>query len=479
MNQYDYLKDKLHDYKVKVDKEKLWRETSHAIPQRRKKRILLFFFFTGLVLSSAWIGYSHTASSKALSMITNNNRNESGEVNQKQFEHQSIVSSTLAMETGIQKPHKAETGIPSKRNKKSNTIMQASYPVAMTDGTDNHSSDPQVFQSANKDFSKISSLTKMNDIILHHMPTIQEETILNAEKITIATTSPEPLIEDTPHLREKSMDPMAVLQSPISPIYATLNFTDDESHHVPIIPSDSHKKRISFQVMSAIGFSTLAIKAHNSESKELADLYKHSVKNLENISVAISGKLPVSNTFSLEAGLGYNQWTVETKQQITSYNHSTREGVTNIIIDENGVQQSVTGTVNAVQVVHKNLIRYTQFNSLAAEATLHKILWCKNRMTLSAYVKGSLVFNDHIKGSAYNAEGELTKFSNSDNPFETQSSFRIGGGIKINYPINRYLFINGTIGYHPVKYNIQLSQQQIGWTHSIIQGDLGMSYRFK
>ena len=62
MNQYDQFKDKLHDYKVKVDKEKLWQQTAHAIPQRKRRRMMLFFLLGSLGTASLWYGFIHNHS---------------------------------------------------------------------------------------------------------------------------------------------------------------------------------------------------------------------------------------------------------------------------------------------------------------------------------------------------------------------------------------------------------------------------------
>ena len=54
MNQYDHLKNKLHHYKVDIDKEKLWENTSHAIPRKKRRGAVLIMLFAGL-LFSGWI----------------------------------------------------------------------------------------------------------------------------------------------------------------------------------------------------------------------------------------------------------------------------------------------------------------------------------------------------------------------------------------------------------------------------------------
>src|SRR5687768_5930984 len=57
MNQYDHLKNKLHDYKVEIDKEKLWKNTSHAIPQRKRRLAIPVIMLAALAIS-AWLMYS-------------------------------------------------------------------------------------------------------------------------------------------------------------------------------------------------------------------------------------------------------------------------------------------------------------------------------------------------------------------------------------------------------------------------------------
>ena len=57
MNQYDHLKNKFRDYKVDIDKDKLWKNTSHAIPKRKRRAVPLIVLLAGLILSG-WLLYS-------------------------------------------------------------------------------------------------------------------------------------------------------------------------------------------------------------------------------------------------------------------------------------------------------------------------------------------------------------------------------------------------------------------------------------
>ena len=67
MNQYDHIRKNLKDFNVPIDKDKLWANTAHAIPQKRKKRGAFFLLLGGaLLISSAVTFYALSNSEKTI-----------------------------------------------------------------------------------------------------------------------------------------------------------------------------------------------------------------------------------------------------------------------------------------------------------------------------------------------------------------------------------------------------------------------------
>ncbi|MBK9103780.1 MAG: hypothetical protein IPL92_04250 [Saprospiraceae bacterium] len=71
MNQYDHIRKNLKEYTVHVDKDKLWANTAHAIPQKRKRRGAFFLLFAGILLMGS--GITRYALSGAENNAQNNN----------------------------------------------------------------------------------------------------------------------------------------------------------------------------------------------------------------------------------------------------------------------------------------------------------------------------------------------------------------------------------------------------------------------
>ena len=486
MNQYDQFKDKLHDYKVKVDKEKLWQNTSHAIPQKRRRRIILLFFM-GMILVSGLIGYSIRTPSTSPTI---------SQVNQLE---------PITTKEPIYENMAAEANSTTSGNTNSYITSASQEPQKHDDSVESFKTSNVSNRSLEQSFTKESIIEKkeVKGIKAHNPEPLNEQLPVSHEMQTLVSLpvannrdlSKDELVRDepgiTPGLEENiSSQPSlasTAVRSYIAPIFSipaldvplslSINEKPQDKVSHSITPADPPSKMISFSVLAAVGLSSLDFKALNNEAKETTSLFNQHVRSLEHYSLEVAGRMPLSQGLTVQADLGWSHWTTETQNELTTYQSFTREGVSNIVIDENGVQQPVLGLVNGTRVIHTSQFRYTQYQTMDAGLSLYKNLWHKNRILIDVYGKGNVVLFDHTSGSTYNNEGELVKFSEKDSPFKIKYSFGIGAGLNMRYMLCRHMQIEATLGYQPTKYLWQQNQQQIDMTHSTLHGHLGMRYQ--
>jgi hypothetical protein len=487
MNQYDYLKDKLQDYQVKADKDKIWKATAHAIPQRRR-RVMLFLFCLGSLAGLGLLGYELSFPSPITSFAMENN--QPGMVVPSEHHTPGSTQAVIFQQPGNQTTNEAllesaalsstttktksiisnQFGEPQKTNLHSNAKTTA-HPAESKSNLVVHALTIADQSTTNTPLDRVHT-DQNNNVILHSNA---DDGTGKRETGSIEATS---LTHSISKDHKRSiMDATDALSTEDNVIADALQSVVLSNPGVPVIPANRTRKPIVFSAMAAIGISTLDIKALNSETEETTALFNQSGRSLEHLSVDFAGTFPLSDLVFVEAKLGWNQWTIETQQQVTTHEPITRESIAEVIIDEQGVQHPVMGMVNGIQVTNTQMVRYTQFQTIAANFSLHAELWHHHRTSIDAYLAGSVKLYDNINGSAYNSEGVLARFTKDSNPFKRTSAVSYGGGLQLNYKINPHVQVNGSLGYQPVSYLWRQDQQQIRLTHSRIRGNLGLIYQ--
>jgi hypothetical protein len=490
MNQYDYLKDKLQDYQVKADKDKIWKGAAHAIPQRRKRR-MLFLFCLGSLAGLGIVGYEISHPSSITSFTGINQQPVHASSNEY---HASLAPEAADFTTTITQPANQLIHKPLIGNAASTSSTSSKQNIISNQLGKPQKTKPGIYAETNAQSSPATSNVVNNELTIASQSTVSTPLPINpADQRIVFNLTAKPgdavdqqatgTAEVTPmapsmandHPRS-TMDATEALPNNDEAIADKLEAVNASNPNVPIIPAKRQSKPILFSAIAAIGLSSFDVEPLNSQSDEAAALFNQSVRSLEHVSVGVAGRLPLSNVFAVETKLGWNQWTTETQQGVTTHEPILREAITEIIIDEQGTQHPVMGVVNGTQVTHTQMIRFTQFQTVTAGFSLHATVFRKHRLFVDAFAEGSLVLSNSAAGSVFNAEGVLTRFSTSGNPFKLTSAFLYGGGLQLNYQISPHLRISGSLGCQPVHYRWQQEKQQIRMTHSRIRGAVGMSY---
>ena len=503
MNQYDQFKDKLHDYKVEIDKEKLWEQTAHAIPQRKRRRMILFLLAGTIGMASLWLVYSNYRAGMQTPFAA-------GDIQvANQFVHEgpaqtdeAILTAAEAEPVKTDKPQKTNPTLqavgkvnelhdrhtPSSRTRlAANAHSQVDQAVSADDGTKQiTSSSTMELQAANPVVVDVVSIaegvakTKREDA----GKTPDEYANEISDLFKSSTSVNQPMEVEDVSTKEatdgsivREINP-ATVPLPGSELPVKLLSNESSETIVPVMPANRIRKPVSFSLLAAAGISSFSIRPLNDESTAAAALLEQHVRSLEHLSVDLTASLPLANNLSVETSVGWNRWTTETKQQTTVYTPFEREGVTSIRIDEYGVSHPVNGLVQGTHISHKQLTRFTRYYTTDVSLGMRQSLWRKNRFHVDAMAEGSLVLFDQASGSTLDREGVMWKFTPKENPFALKSRISAGASLQLNYNINPHLSVSSSFEYHPVNYQLQQGEQQTEWKHSEFRGHLGMKYQY-
>ena len=497
MNQYDHLKKNLRDYKVEVDKEKLWKNTSHAIPQRRKKRAALFLLSSAIMLGA--IGYTYYNRMPALP-------------DQTRVTEKTSVDIIPAASTQV-----AEI-IPAESNPVKNKITEDRIKPTPSNHITSGASTPGA-----------SNVTPKTTRVISHHETFTSASKRAEEQIEIPKDVQEPslmihVVGETakPSSNEENTRPMSVTTEGMATV--TIHDNDDfrgEAHNLHedeiaeahkdelwlnpsleavaflainleglpveartgvtgslnprVSPAEAHHLS-SIQVIQGIGLTTMSIQSLDPESIELAAQLSRTHESLESFSTTVSGNLKLPLGFSVDAGIQYNQLNTKMQHAWTTTERYTREGIAQIIIDQHGLQESVTGNVGVTKYTHIQSTRFTSHENIDLVASLRKTLWNYRRSSLDVFMKGGYNLSYRANGSLLNKDGSVEKFSASDNPYSRSSPFVYGAGLQFQYRISPRLYVNTSMDYQRINYLYQPKDQKVEFRFATYNAAIGIGY---
>ncbi len=489
MNQYDKLKSKFNKYKVDIDKDKLWKNTSHAIPKRKRRPVAFIMVFAGLVFSG-WLLYSASlwplsASRSSLNSTQNINpdsptqnlqgypsgnpdEGKESQINTIELSSSKLsgsVTKLVSQKNALAPDHESKTKTESetiflKNAKEQNEMNQR---VALVNsGMHNHNSLPPL----NK--TEIEKIEKQNIQGFKNVNPDQKDRSLSLQhqaENDLKTSIPEVDI------------PVDFLFAAVSQIPITTNTVAAPATQANIQPLKG-KWLQSIQMVQAIGFSSIQIHALKPETAESAAQLEEKMRSLEILSTTATASFRLPEGFSLEAG---TQWT----RLSTVIDHTweineriAQEGITAIIIDEHGVQQPVIGSTDVTHTTHYHAKRYSEHQDIDVVLALHKEIWNAHRLSLNAFVKGAYLLSYQAKGTILTAGDELIGFSKDENPFKRNILFALGGGVQINYHLRPHLNFTGSLTFDQHSYQYKDPILPIRFQHSGFSAGIGIGYIF-
>ena len=475
MNQYDQLKNNLHNYKVEIDKDKLWKNTFHAIPQRKRRRAVPILLFAGLVISG-WLLYSSSilplSESHSLLHATEKNnhdhiaQNLPGTLSANQVELKVSRNNTIEVLSSAlsRSDHNSEQKAGGK-----NTFLKVTrkpveiIPIAPLANTAMKND----ISTAVPGNTETESIGRYNGQTVDHQFPAQQE---GSPTIIYQTEN------DFSKSDRVVNGPVDYLFKEVSPIPITINSVVATSSHRPIIRSQKDQFLQSFQMVQAVGISTMKIHSPTPEGDQLASQLEQKIRSLEILSTSATAMFSLPKEFSLETGLQLTRLSTVLGHEWETSERIELEGVTTIIIDENGVPQSIRGNTDVTRTTHYHTTRFTEHKQIDVVLALHGVIWNAQRLSLSAFVKAAYNLSYQATGTIFTHNDELIGFSKDDNPFRRNSPFTIAGGIQMNYRLNPHLNLTCNLTFDQFRYQFKDSTIPVQFRHSGLSFGLGLGY---
>ena len=471
MKQYDLLKKNLRGYKVEVDKEKLWQQTVHAIPQKKKRRPIVIPFLFGALLLSGGFTYYYFIGSNQLE------KNHPSKFTLSSAENTSLASNQI--DYSITNKQKEKTNINYKENleQSENSHSQVnprnfSSRDKLSEG--NSSSDSpnkaQTFQSSPGNHEQNEKTIKSES---NHSLQLNSDPPTFTNEVSRVEVDTKSAILTSPESLQWSTTPIDAL-----PLSSLANKHDPEIKSINnsiITPGSPYKNVFSMAILQGLGFSNLSYDAGNPQAEAMQDFLSQATRSLESVSTTVRGNIQFTKGFMVSAGFAFRRLITETIYQNTITERMEQEGTSTIIIDELGQQHLVSGNIGTTHLLETEHTRYSTHQKVDIELALHKRIFGFRRTTVNGYLKAGVNVHYAVEGSAFTSEYELVRFQDMDNPYSLSSPLTFGGGLDVEYRLSPRWLLLGTAGIDQLKIHHQ-DYNQLQWRHTIYSLSLGVGY---
>ncbi|HZV69004.1 MAG TPA: hypothetical protein VFG10_05645 [Saprospiraceae bacterium] len=491
MKQYDPIRKKLTDFKVEVDKNKLWEQTSFAIPQKKKRRVLPIILLTGSILLGAGYIYHESISIEqpGNKSISNPAPAQPSFATQPTTSTQPTLASNNEIQENLHKDNSSTLNISSSNNSNNNQAKKST-----STGNIKTASSGKTIQHKEQNNNRSNSTSVIVDktdqeFIIKNTPPLSDQT--SAVKNITEAIVENPLAKHEILSNQNQVDNQTedlITASREDGIYALVNIlplqgvksSPDENNLSPemlnSIQPAKHKNTIMLSLVQGIGFSTMDLTTSDPELNLFREKWKPNLRSLEVISTSLHGSLQIGRSIHLGAGLQYSQLTSQLDYTHTITERITGEGITTIIIDENGHQQSVTGNAGITRERLVNSSRYTYHTKLDLESKISIHLYNRKGIHINAWMKGGINLHYAAKGSTFDTNNDVIKFSAPENPFSLSSPFTYGGGFESELRLNKHWILMGRIAYDRFAYDHMLFHKKLQSHHEIFSLSVGFGY---
>ncbi len=477
MNQYDPIRKNLREYSVPVDKEKLWANTSHAIPKKRKRRGVFFWLLGAALLAGSGIMYN--AFSPSMSQVQGNEINTSTPATKQTPVTNKILNGkdvTAPLSVGkpasISKnesdhssakiiPKSSSTHVPAAKIK---TTSKEVHNLEKA-GTNKISTPIDLTQQENElmidDLSTNAHLEyNLNDHIESGAET--SNVFPSAENSILHASTEFSQTEEIPTLSLTGLDVLARELSMANPV------------KVPV----KKNKNITLSVMQGYGLSSMDMSATDEEWQPVVSEWQGKIKSLENIETNIEATIRLPKGIQVGVGMQYSILTTQMEYQQTTSEDFKEEGIIAIVIDEDDSQHNLYGDVDVNRQTIIQSTRFTTHNRLNLVSIVSVPVLRSYRSETGIWIKAGYNLSYKSEGTTFSPDGEPLKFSSEDSPYTLQSPFIFVAGIGTSYRINTHWMLNAKAGYEPLWYTHGLYNDQIEFHHSIFSLSLGAGYTF-
>ena len=476
MNQYDPIRKNLREFSVPIDKEKLWANTSHAIPKKRKKRGIFFWLLGAAILAGSGILYNtftpSTSSVAENEIHTSTTAHMTSPVTNETTNNKNLNAS-VTPETPLSIPQSLRDSRSTKTKLNGTSTHRSASETKTTLKPVNHS------ENANTSF-----VTNLIGSSQHEM----DEVTIDPSSVEIPTNTTngymdgaETLIEATSARipsSQPSTEPAKTDEISTLPIDALDIISRELTMSDPVKVPVKKKNNFTVSLIQGYGLSSMDMSANTEELQPVITEWQGKIKSLENIETNIEATIRLPKGIQLGAGLQYSILTTQLDYQQTITEDITEQGIIAIIIDEDESQHNLYGDVQVNRQTIVQSTRFTNHQRLNLEGIVSVPVFRSYRMETGIWVKAGYNLLYTSEGTTLSPNGEPLKFSTTDSPYTLASPFTFAAGISTLYRINTHWMFVAKAGYEPLRYTHGLFSDQIEFHHSIFSLSLGAGYTF-
>lgn len=476
MNQYDHIRKNLKTYTVPVDKDKLWANTAHAIPKKRKKRGAFFLLFAGILLIGSGI------TRYALSGAENNTQNNNTQVSQSTIAAVAKVKSTNGVNNGIasnQNSTSQSVSIADSKSYKQNNSTPSAHSFdhnAKSKKAENPLSSNSLNPSANPNQSSGNTTSKSvagqgpSSFVTGHDPMDDDSYANTTADISMLAEATYDAARNGPYSTEE-INALPITMLPYIP--------GDYSPEHPTSIKVKNKPSVNILLIQGYGWSTLDMATSDDELKPVIDEWEGRIKSLENLSTTLQATIRLPKGIQLGGGLQYSKLTTQMKYQEVSSEDYTTQGITAIVIGEDGTVENLYGDVHVNRQEITNATRYTYHDRLDVEAILGITVYHSYRFETNVWVTAGYNLLYQSDGTTFAPGNEPVKFTANENPYALKSPFTFGAGVGAQYRISPHWTFQARLGYEGLRYTHGLYDDLISFHHHILSLSLGTGYIIK
>lgn len=479
MNQYDHIRKNLKDYKVTVDKDKLWANTADAIPRKRKKRGAFLLLLAGAVM----LGTSITFFALAPTQISTSEKiDHSVSSTLPTVKVDKENTSTLSRPSSISgntNATEADGSITTTSNKPDDDHSSNLYNPTITDAVTNiktgaqeisNSSDQNTTTLSSSAPPEIAGYNNTHNELTDHYSADDSQTSNGPVEIMAPNADIADLTRNDPYNTE-ALDALPVTMLAIPPGHYIPG-------NVPVIKV-KNKNGLNLLLMQSYGWSTLEMSTNADELQSTIREWDGKIKSLENLSTTLQAAIRLPKGIQVGGGLQYSRLTTQMEYQQMANEDFIQQGITAIIIGEDGNQQNLYGDVPVHRQTITNVTRFAYHDRLDLEAILSLPLYRSYRTETGVWVKAGYTLLYTSQGTTFGPGDAIIKYATEDNPYTLESPFTFGAGIAACYRITPQWTLNARFGYERLRYTHGLYDDLISFHQHILSLSLGAGYVIK
>lgn len=403
MEQDKIFKKIAENHERDIDFDTLWENLEPHVPTKKKRRPVFWFWLAGVgmgIMAVLVWNYAYNSDSKSSSLV--HIQKPTTKVAISATDSQKDINA-LAPINQSQTNTATQISPTNKINQISSQSEEQTKNTIELDSKNGNLKSSQVFESTFN--QRIEALQPKISVAF---PTLSNETI-KSETSNIEINKTE----------ERNLENVL----PLAKNEAKILF--ENSVPVPIIYPRRH---VAFNIIffAGGGLSKLSYTTKSTDYQNLTKM-NNSEKGMEFLNIGIATDIRLTRKWSVNTGLRYSRWVTQINNISSQSTPFEKEGIVEIIIDEQGSETNLTGKTQGI--TEKTIAQkwHTFHHQLEVPVQLRYKLFKVNNHQISLAGGTTIPLISKTNGGYLSQEAKLVKFENESSPFISQKTSWNGG----------------------------------------------------